>query len=185
MDPLYSHCALTINNPTSFQFVAWPLCVTRDRLEGIQWECVLQQNPESQNIPEKTNLTAALFGKSIRATAKPKLCLEGMSAKKRERKPYGHEHYRGHTTFWYRSLGDWPILPAPVHLVSCTYNAVRSPVVWACSWGTDSLHHKLPCLPQEDKHNSSNPIGVYTFSGAYASAGPATWGAHFKKNFSD
>lgn len=43
-----------------------------------------------------------------------------------DRQPYGHRHYTRHTTFSYKSLGDWPISLPPVLLVAHRHNAAAS-----------------------------------------------------------
>lgn len=46
--------------------------------------------------------------------------------RERDRQPYGHRHRTRHTTFSYKSLGDWPISLPPVLLAAREHNAAAA-----------------------------------------------------------
>jgi len=97
---------------------------------GSVWLGTISLN--SRNIPEKQTLQHLPYGERRGTTANHNqelresgLCL----LRERDRQPYGHRHYTRHTTFRYKSLGDWPILLPPVLLAAREHNAAASPPV--------------------------------------------------------
>lgn len=137
-----SHCAQTVNIPAWYQFIYWPIHVTRGLTSthlrgsmGSVWLRTISLN--SRNIPEKQTLQHLPYGERCGTTANHNQRWEMRPVwrqcllRERDRQPYGHRHYTRHTTFSYKSLGDWPISLPPVLLVAHEHNAAASPSVWA------------------------------------------------------